>query len=102
MRASVHGWLAYLTSAEIATGLTPNHPSSMTSSIPKLTSNSDATAEELLTMYQISPGHLEQIRAQADRMLPEIKAIIAKFYEWMAAYPDMMSFFQSEIGRAHV
>lgn len=74
----------------------------MTSSIPKLTSQADATAEDLLQMYQISPQHLEQIRSQAELLIPEIKAIIDKFYEWMSDHPDMMSFFQSEATLRHV
>jgi rsbT co-antagonist protein RsbR len=74
----------------------------MTSSIPKLTSQARATAEELLTLYQVSALQLEKIRATADRIMPEIKGIIDQFYVWMSDYPDMMAFFQSEATLRHV
>jgi len=53
-------------------------------------------------MYNIQPAHLETIRESADRLMPEIREVIDRFYVWMARHPDMMAFFHSESLLQHV
>lgn len=74
----------------------------MTSSIPRLNSQNKLSASELLTMYNIEADHLSQIRDLSDRILPEIKKLIDRFYVWMADHPDMMAFFHNEAALRHV
>lgn len=74
----------------------------MTFSIPKISGNQTLSAEELLAMYQIESGHLEQIRATSERTAPEIRQIIDSFYLWMGKHPDMMAFFHNEAALKHV
>ena len=74
----------------------------MTSSIPKVNTSSQGSPEELLRLYRINSKELEQIRSNADKVLPKIELTLDNFYSWMAEHPDMMSFFHSEDVLQHV
>ena len=74
----------------------------MTSMIPKVNTSSQESPEELLRLYRIKPQELEQIRSNADKVLPKIEVTLDNFYSWMAEHPDMMSFFHSEEALKHV
>jgi rsbT co-antagonist protein RsbR len=76
------------------------HP--MTASIPRISPQSGYSAQELLNFYNIEDGHLSAISAKAGSLMPEIEAILDRFYAWMARHPDMMAFFRSEAELQHV
>jgi len=52
----------------------------MTLSIPRISSHSPHSADELLGMYNITGQHRETIRDLPDRTIPETKNIIDRFY----------------------
>ncbi|MEB3321078.1 MAG: protoglobin domain-containing protein [Cyanobium sp.] len=74
----------------------------MTASIPRISPQSRYSAQELLNFYNIEDGHLSAISAKAGSLMPEIEAILDRFYAWMARHPDMMAFFRSEAELQHV
>ena len=74
----------------------------MTSMIPKVNTSRQDSPEDLLRLYRIKPLELEQIRSNADKVLPKIEVTLDNFYSWMAEHPDMMSFFHSEDALKHV
>jgi len=74
----------------------------MTSSIPTVSSQRWQSPEDLMAMYNITTIHLGQIGELSDRTMPEIEAVIDRFYVWMSDHPDMMAFFHSEAALRHV
>lgn len=73
-----------------------------TASIPRIQTQNRYSAEELLSLYKLESGHLQQIREMAEQTMPEVEGILDRFYAWMAEHPDMMAFFHDEAMLRHV
>ena len=74
----------------------------MTTSIPKVNTSSQNSAEDLLGLYRISADQLDLIRSSSQEIMPLIERTLDNFYSWMGEHPDMMSFFHSEEALKHV